>query len=89
MRFIVASFLVLSSFNALNAEPLTPVPTQKYRLAACNSSQASAVKVCRDNCDETMLQCASPCRGQSPSSCKQCVTTHTTCLQGCLKSSGC
>jgi hypothetical protein len=33
MRFIVASFLVLSNFCALNAEPLTPMPTQKYRLA--------------------------------------------------------
>jgi len=32
MRFVVASFLVLSNFCALSAEPLTPMLTQRYQL---------------------------------------------------------
>jgi hypothetical protein len=87
MRFIVASFLVLSSFDAVNAEPLTPMPTQKI---ACNSSQVSALQVCRDRCDDAVHQCISQCIGQSNPSCtRQCNPTHSTCVQSCFKSSGC
>jgi hypothetical protein len=89
MRFIVTGFLLLSSFYALHAEPLTPMPTQTYRLA-CNSSQASALKACRDNCDEAAHQCISQCIGQSSPSCtRQCAPPHNTCVQSCSKSSGC
>jgi hypothetical protein len=86
MRFIVASFLVLSNFCALNAEPLTPMPTQKYRLA-CNASQISVVQECRARCDEAVYQCSNRCVGQSCA--QQCGPTHSTCRQNCIKSSGC
>ena len=88
-RFFVASFLVLSNFYALNAEPLTPMPTQKYRLA-CNFGQVSALQACRDRCDDAAHQCISRCIGQSSPSCtRQCGPTHNTCVQSCFKSSGC
>jgi hypothetical protein len=87
MRFVVASFLVLSNFCALNAEPLTPMPTQKYRLA-CNASQASVAQSCRARCDEAMYECLNrKCVGQPCA--QQCGPTHTTCLQSCVKSAGC
>jgi hypothetical protein len=87
MRFVVASFLVLSSFNAINAQPVTPTPTQNR--PACNVSQASAFMACRDRCDETAHQCITQCKGQSSCNRQQCTPPHTTCVQSCSKSSGC
>jgi hypothetical protein len=88
MRFIVASFLVLSSFHALNAEPLTPMPIQNR--PACSASQLSVLQTCRDRCDDTEPACNSKCKGQSDPYCtRQCMTTRATCRITCLKSSGC
>ena len=86
MRFILASFLVLSNFCALDAEPLTTTPTQKYRLA-CNTSQISVVQHCRARCDDAGYECHNRCVGQSCA--QQCGPTHSACLQNCIKSSGC
>ena len=87
MRFIVASFLVLSNFCA-HAEPLTPIPIQNR--PACNFGQVSALQACRDRCDDAAHQCISRCIGQSSPSCtRQCGPTHNTCAQSCIKSSGC
>jgi hypothetical protein len=84
MRPIVASFLVLSNFCALNAEPLAPI--QKYRLA-CNTSQISAVQSCRSRCDDAVFDCHKRCVGQSCE--QQCGSTHNVCLQACIRGSGC
>jgi hypothetical protein len=84
MRFVVASFMVLSNLCALNAEPLAQ--TQKYRLA-CNASQVSAVQYCRGRCDDAVYECHKHCVGQSCA--QQCGPTHNACLQNCIKSSGC
>ena len=82
MRFFLASFLLLSNFYALSAEPLTP--TQKYRIA-CNASQAQS---CRAQCDEAVYECLNrKCVGKSCA--QQCGPTHSTCLQNCTKSAGC
>jgi hypothetical protein len=86
MKFIVTSFLVLSSFYALNAEPLTPMPTQKPSLA-CNATQISVVQSCRARCDEAVYECHNRCVGQS--CVLQCGPTHSICLQSCVKSAGC
>ena len=86
MRFILASFLVLSNFCALDAEPLTTTPTQKYRLA-CNTSQISVVQHCRARCDDAGYECHNRCVGQSCA--QQCGPTDSACLQNCIKSSGC
>lgn len=86
MRFIVASFLVLSNVYALSAEPLTP--TQKYRLA-CNASQAHS---CRAGCDEALDECRNrKCVGQSKAvgCAQQCGSIHSTCRQNCMKSASC
>jgi hypothetical protein len=82
MRLIVATFLVLSSFCALNAEPLTQMPTQRYRLA-CNANQISVVQSCRAGCDDAVYECRNRCVGQSCA--QQCVPTHSTCIQSCVK----
>ena len=86
MRFIVASFLVLSHFCALNAEPLAPAPTQKYRLA-CNTNQAKAAQSCRAGCDEAVFECHKRCVSQS--CLQQCGPPHSACLQNCVKNAGC
>jgi hypothetical protein len=86
MRFVVASFLVLSNFCALSAEPLTPMLTQRY--LACNASQGSAAHACRARCDEAVYECLNrKCIGQSCP--QQCGPTHSACLQSCIKSAGC
>jgi hypothetical protein len=82
MRFIFASFLVLSNFYVIHAEPLTPTPTR----SACNAGQVKAVMQCRDQCDEAAYQCISRCTGQSTPSCRpQCGPTHQACMQNCTK----
>lgn len=82
MRFIVASFLVLSNLAALNAEPLTPMPK-----LACNANQISVVQSCRARCDEAVYECRNRCVGQSCA--QQCGPTHSTCQINCIKSAGC
>jgi hypothetical protein len=84
MRLIVASFLILSNFCALNAEPLAP--TQKYRLA-CNASQISVVQACRSRCDDAVFDCHKRCVGQSCA--QQCGPDHNACQQACIRNSGC
>ena len=86
MKLIVTGFLALSIFSALRAEPLTLTATQNYRLA-CNANQISVVQSCRARCDEAVYECRNRCVGQSCA--QQCVPTHNTCLQSCIKNSGC
>jgi hypothetical protein len=87
MRFIVASFLMLSTICALNAEPLNPMPAQSYRVAACSINQISVVQSCRARCDEAVYDCRRRCVGQSCA--QQCVPTHTSCQKSCITSAGC
>jgi hypothetical protein len=86
MRFIVASFLVLSNVCAINAEPLAPMPTQTYRLA-CNAGQGGVVQACRARCDEAVYECHKRCVGQYCA--QQCGPTHSNCKQNCAASAGC
>ena len=87
MRFIVASFLMVSTVCALNAEPFNPMAAQKFRVAACSTNQISVVQSCRARCDEVVYECRNRCVGQACA--QQCGPTHSACQQTCIKSSGC
>jgi hypothetical protein len=85
MRYIIVTFVMVFS-GALNAEPSSPRPPQKY-LLACNANQISVVQSCRARCDESVYECRNRCAGQSCA--QQCGPTHNTCQQNCIKGAGC